>query len=126
MKIAFVILLFFSLLALASNNPQSYSEAKKIWSQTKLKPEYQKYGIEFTQFNNYFHLDEKDECYQLGSGPVNLMLVITHTDQDEFAIIEQVFSDIDNAKSQCFKNSYRGVRTKIPPYLPFVLQLGMG
>ncbi len=54
------------------------------------------------------------------------MLVISHPDNDESAVIEQVLSDVDNAKSQCFKNTYRGIRTKIPPFFPFILQLSLG
>lgn len=67
-----------------------------------------------------------DGCYSLAPGPVILMLVISHPDKDEFAIVEQVLSDVDNAKSRCFQKTYNGIRTKVPPFLPFVLQLGMG
>ena len=41
------------------------------------------------------------------------------------AVIERVLSDVDNAKSQCFKKSYGRVKTKVPPYLPFVIQMRM-
>jgi hypothetical protein len=54
------------------------------------------------------------------------MLVISRPDSSEFAVIEQVLADVDNAKARCFEKSYRGVRTKPPPFLPFVLQMGMG
>ncbi len=110
----------------AGDSPHSYADAKAIWEQSKDTAAYQTYSTEFSQFNNHFHLDEKDGCYSLAPGPVNLMLVITHQDNGEFAVIEQVLSDVDNAKAHCFKMSYGGVRTKIPPFFPFVLQMTMG
>jgi hypothetical protein len=54
------------------------------------------------------------------------MLVITHPDNSELAVIEQMLSDVDNAKTRCFRKSYGGIRTKIPAFFPFVLQLTMG
>jgi hypothetical protein len=113
-------------IAFAANSPPLYADAKAIWEKSKNTPEYQSYASEFAQFNNHFHLDEKDGCYALAQGPVNLMLVISNPGNGEFAVIERVLSDVDNAKSRCFKKSYGGVRTKIPPFLPFVLQMGMG
>jgi hypothetical protein len=44
----------------------------------------------------------------------------------EFAVIEQVLADVDNAKARCFEKSYGGVQVKIPPFFPFVLQVDMG
>ncbi|MGO9934311.1 MAG: hypothetical protein ACLPV8_21190 [Steroidobacteraceae bacterium] len=125
-RLAAVLALVISGSSWAVDAPQSYADAKAIWQQHMNGTDYQTYSAEFAQFNNHFHLDEKDGCYALAPGPVNLMLVITHPSNDEFAVIDQVLSDVDNAKSRCFKNTYRGVRTKIPPFLPFVLQLGMG
>lgn len=121
-----VLILANSSVVFAGNVPQSYAGAKALWQQRSNTAEYQTYAAEFSQFNNHFHLDERNGCYQLGTGPVNLMLVITHPDDNQFAVIEQVFADVDNAKAQCFEKSYRGIPTKIPPYLPFVLQMGMG
>jgi hypothetical protein len=54
------------------------------------------------------------------------MLVITHRDKEPYALIEDVLSDSDSPKAQCFKKTYRGISTKVPPYLPFIIQLGMG
>lgn len=105
--------------------PQSYSEAEAIWDQSKDTAEYHIYLTEFTQFNNHFYLDEKNGCYALSPGNISLMLLITHADGDEFAVIEEVFTDVDNLKARCFRKSYLGVRTKIPPFLPFVLKMSM-
>jgi hypothetical protein len=112
--------------AFAADAPQSYVGAKALWEKNKSRAEYQTYSAEFAQFNNHFHLDEKDGCYGLAPGPVNLMLVIVHKEGDEFALVESALSDVDNAKAQCFRRTYGGIRTKTPPFLPFVLQMGMG
>ena len=112
--------------AFAADSPRVYADAKAAWEKLKNKPECQTYASEFAQFNNHFHLDEKDGCYALSPGPVNLMLIISNSTNGEFAVVERVLSDVENAKSQCFKKSYGGIRTKIPPYLPFVLQMSMG
>jgi hypothetical protein len=117
---------FVSASILADGTSLTYESAKAIWAGKMNTAEYQNYASAFTQFNNHFSLDTKDGCYSLTPGPVNLMLVITHPNRDEFAIVEQVLSDVDNAKSRCFKKTYSGIRTKVPPFEPFVLQMVMG
>lgn len=112
--------------ALAAEPPRLYADAEATWRQTRDDEKYQAYAVEFSQFNNHFRLDEKGRCYSLGSEPVNLMLIITQPAKSEFAVVERVLSDVDSAKARCFRKSYEGVRTKTPPFLPFVLQLGMG
>jgi hypothetical protein len=111
--------------ALAGDSPQSFLEARATWQRNKDKPEYQSYLTEFTQFNNHFHLDEKNGCYALAPGTVNLMLMVSRNEGSEFAVIERVFTDVDNAKARCFEKSYRGVPTKVPPFFPFILQMEM-
>ena len=113
-------------LASAAGPGLSFADAKKIWERTKGRKDYQTYAGEFAQFNNHFRLDEKDGCYALGKDPVELMLVIAHQGKEQYAVIEQVLTSVDNAKARCFRKSYGGVRTKIPPFFPFVLQMGMG
>jgi hypothetical protein len=125
-RVAATLALILSSATFAADATRTYADAKAIWLRSRNTQEYQHYAVEFSQFNNHFHLDEKDGCYALASGPVNLLLVISHTDNSEFAVVEQVLSDVDTAKARCFQKSYRGVRTKIPPFLPFVLQMGMG
>jgi hypothetical protein len=105
---------------------RSYADAKAIWLRNHDNPQYQNYVAEFSQFNNQFHLDEKDGCYSLAPGPVNLMLVIVRHGNGDFALVERVLADVDNAKARCFVKSYSGISTKMPPFFPFVLQLTMG
>ena len=110
----------------AGDAPLSYAAAKSIWLRSRETKEYQSYAAEFAQFNNHLHLDEKDGCYALASAPINLMLIISRPKNNEFAVIERVLTDVDNAKARCFEKSYGGVQVKVPPFFPFVLQLGMG
>ena len=112
--------------AVIAGDALTFADAKKIWERSKDRKEYQAYAQEFAQFNNHFRLDEKDGCYALAQDPVELMLVITHDGKSQYATIEQVLPNVDNAKSACFKRSYGGIPTKVPPYLPFVLQMRMG
>ena len=112
-------------MALADEVPGSYEAAKAIWSRNRESKDYQGYAAEFSQFNNHFHLDEKDGCYALAPGSVNLMLVISQPKNSEFAVIERVLADVDSEKARCFEKSYRGVQVKAPPFFPFVLQMGM-
>jgi len=123
--LAVVIVLASSASAFATGATISYSTARAIWQQKYQTAEYQKYAAEFVQFNNHFHLDERDGCYALGSGSVDLMLFITHPAGSQFAVVERVLSSVDNAKARCFAKSYRGIQTKVPPFLPFVLQMKM-
>jgi len=112
--------------AVASPAVPTYSEARASWEKGKDSKEYQTYAEEFIQFNNYYHLDEKDGCYALPGGPVQLMLVITHRDKGSYALVEQALTDTDSPKAQCFQKTYRGISTKVPPFVPFILQMGMG
>jgi hypothetical protein len=106
--------------------PHSYADAMAVWNHSKDTKAYQKYSGAFVKFNNHYRLDQKDGCYALDPAPVQLMLVITRPKHGKLGVVEQVYSDVDNAKAACFKNSYVGVKTKRPPFFPFVLQMGMG
>jgi hypothetical protein len=113
-------------LAYGAAAPQSYTDAQADWKRHKDSAEYQTYVDAFVQFNNHFHIDERSGCYALGSEKVGLMLVITHSGGSEYAVVENVLADVDSPKARCFIESYRGLQTKVPPYVPFVLQMTMG
>jgi len=106
--------------------PHSYADARVIWEEHKVTAEYQTYMSEFVQFNNHFHIDERSGCHSLGQEHIGLMLVITHSTSSEFALVENVLSDVDSPKARCFIKAYRGLQAKVPPYVPFVLQMAMG
>lgn len=112
--------------AFAGDAPRQFAEAEAAWNATKNDTRYQSYAAEFAQFNNHFHLDEKDGCYALGSEHVTLMLVIVHPANTEFSVVQRVLSDVDGAKAQCFRKSYEGISVKPPPFMPFILRMSMG
>lgn len=118
-----LVLCLTSRVLLAADRPMTFAAAKKIWEQTKNRKEYQTYTAEFAQFNNHFRLDERNGCYGISKEPVELMLVITHRQEQQYALIEGVLSNVDSPKALCFKKSYIGIQTKVPPFLPFVMQM---
>src|SRR5687768_3355361 len=120
-----VLVLIAGAAAAAEDTPKSYKDAEAIWQMSRDTTAYQTYAAEFAQLNNAFRLDERDGCYSLAPGPVNLMLLVSAADGKGVATIERVFFETDNAKARCFERSYAGVPTKAPPFLPFVLQLRM-
>ncbi|MDQ2948587.1 MAG: hypothetical protein M3Y27_22055 [Acidobacteriota bacterium] len=69
-----ILALFLATIAVASSSVPTYSEARASWEKSKDQKEYQTYAEKFSQFNNYYHLDEKDGCYALAGGPVQLNL----------------------------------------------------
>lgn len=112
--------------AYAADVPDSYAAAQRVWEKHKDTAEYQTYVSEFVQFNNHFHIDERSGCYALGQGSIGLMLVITHPAGSESGRVANVFSDASSPKARCFMKAYLRLRTKVPPFVPFVLQMTMG
>lgn len=108
------------------NRPRTYGEANAVWERAKGAAAYQTYSSEFAQYNNSLRLDERDGCYALSSEPVDLMLVVTHRDGTEYAVVEDVLAKADSPKARCFQRTYRGLPTKVPPFVPFVLQMSFG
>src|SRR6266699_3197514 len=86
--IAIALALGFSSVSFAEA-PRSYADAKAIWLHSRDTAEYRTYAAEFSQFSNHFHLDEKDGCYALASGTVNLILVIGRQKNGNFAMVER-------------------------------------
>jgi hypothetical protein len=126
-RIAAVLMLALCGIADAADGPRSYDDAEDIWLRSRDTMEYQRYAAEFAQYNNALGLDRRNGCYSLApAGPVNLMLLISRADGQEFATIERVLFESDNAKARCFERSYSGIGTKVPPFTPFILQLRMG
>lgn len=117
------LMMFAPIGALAGSSVGTYAEARKVWEQSKNTDQYQAYTSEFVQFNNHFQIDMKSRCYAAGSGSVHLFLIITHPDGESYALIDRVLSDVDTTKAICFKKAYTGVRAKVPPFTPFVLQM---
>jgi hypothetical protein len=120
------LLLLIALPLQACSAGASVGEAQKLWEKSKDLKSYRQYSEEFANFNNYNHLDEKDGCYALGTGSVTMYFIIKPKLNSEFSVIEQVVTEVDNAKSQCFKKTYTGIPTKVTPFTPFVMKMVMG
>jgi hypothetical protein len=108
------------------SRPRSYTEASAVWERAKDGSAYQTYASEFAQYNNSLRLDERDGCYALSADPVDVMLIITRPQAGEYAVVEDVLARVDSPKARCFQRSHRGIPTKIPPFVPFVLQMSFG
>lgn len=111
--------------ASAADRPETFKEAEALWRSAANDTRYQRYAAEFASFNNHFRLDVKDGCYSLGSEKVTLLLLITHAHNSQFAMVERVFIEGETAKGRCFQRTYERLPTKVPPFLPFVLQMTM-
>lgn len=90
------------------------------WRKSKDKPEYGVYLNEFIQNNNKLKLDTKDGCFAMASG--ELIMYITVNAQGK---IKSVDTNLTNAKSKCFQQTYIGLSVKPPPFYPFVIQMVM-
>jgi hypothetical protein len=120
-----IVILIFLTASCASAEPRpeidlSYEQATDIWQSNKERKDFQTYLDAFTEWNNHFQLDTRNDCYAKGSEPVTILLVIT-----DRAVIEPVFSNIGGAKAECFRLSYLGLKVAEPPFSPLVIQLNM-
>lgn len=109
----------------AADAPWSFEGVKSLWEKNRESQEYRQYAGEFMQYVNYYHIDKKGDCYALAPGPVELFLVIAKSDDDKFAEVQHVLTSADNEKSRCFQKAYLGLRVRVPPFLPYPLQLEM-
>jgi hypothetical protein len=103
---------------LLASRELSFKEAQKVVQQSRLKPGYEQYLKEFSQYSNHIKLDERGGCYLLASGQIKLIIVLT-----DKAVIESAVADVNNEKAQCFKRIYRDVEVKKPPHTPFAIEL---
>jgi|GEM_PF-1419968 hypothetical protein len=109
----------------AADAPWSFDGVKSLWEKNRDSQEYRQYAAEFTKYVNYYHIDKKGECYALSPGPVELFLVIANSDDGKFAEVQHVLASVDNEKSRCFQNTYLGLRVRVPPSVPYPLELEM-
>jgi hypothetical protein len=52
---------------------------------------------------------------------VSLFIVINSPKGSDSGVVVEVLSDVDNAKSKCFRKSYLGIPVPKPPFSPLVL-----
>ena len=104
----------------------TFNQAQEAWKHMKDKDGYATYLKEFQWFNNHFKLDTRFNCYSIDDMQLNFMLIIRHYPGHKYAVFEQALSETKSPKMDCFRRSYVGVKTKIPPFQPFVIPMMMG
>lgn len=72
------------------------------------------YETETLAFNNANKLDEKGNCHGKSIYPVTIMLIL-----DAEGRVTSSMTDVENAKAQCFRKAYAGVKFPRPPVAPY-------
>jgi hypothetical protein len=104
---------------------KNYEEAQQRYSQARRVPGYEAFAVQFWKMNDQAKFDEKSGCYNLGGGPVSLLLVLDKTSAQGKPLkisIRETYTDVDSKKAKCLRKAYLGLATNIPPFLPFLLQ----
>ena len=96
-----------------SRSPTSFAEAERLVHSQPKTAATDAYGAAWADFNNTHHLDERDGCYFKAKGSLTQILQI-----DADGKVVGYFSDKDNARSQCWRNTYLGVTFPKPPFAP--------
>ena len=79
------------------------------------------YEDQWFAFNNGLRLDERGGCYRRAGGATRLVLVI-----DQGGKVGDLIADVDDARSQCFRQIYLQRQFPPPPFAPYYLALQMG
>lgn len=105
-------------------NTKTYEQtlmlAEQQWKANKENSQYKEYFNTWNNFNNENKLDEKDGCYKYGKESIKLILV-----QNSVGLVENVVTQSDDKKTQCFVKSYTGVKFPKPPIAPFYHRMTM-
>jgi hypothetical protein len=107
--------------AYAQNSDFAQADAKWKEQSTKNDPARIKFLMAVLDEQNSLHLDEQGDCYKIPGDGVT-QIVIFNAD----GIIQSVISEIESAKSECFKSLYLGRKTLKPPYAPIYDKMEMG
>ena len=73
-----------------------------------------KYEEESIAFNAEKKLDQKGNCHAKARNPVTIVLVL-----DAAGKVTNTMTDVENVKSQCFRDNYAGVQFPKPPMAPY-------
>jgi hypothetical protein len=104
---------------------KGYEDAQARYHQARRLPGYDAFAAQFWKMNDQAKFDEKSGCYELGGGPVNLLLVLDKASAEGKPLkitIREAYTDVDTKKAKCFRKTYLGLATNIPPFLPILLQ----
>jgi hypothetical protein len=106
--------------ATVAGEPKTFAEADALAEAQPHTNETQAYAEAWAAFNNAQSLDEKDGCYFRADGELTQILEIDSSGQ-----VVGYFSDKDNGRSQCWRQTYLGVVFPKPPFAPYWHKLVM-
>jgi len=118
-----LIALGLTLSAGCASTPQatsSFADAQRRFDAQPRTAETDSYGTAWAEFNNAHNLDERDGCYFKAEGSLVQILQIDATGK-----IVGYFSDKQNGRSQCWRDTYLGLTFPKPPFAPFWHRLEM-
>lgn len=119
-RLVFVGALLLSAWASASHAATSFAEAEHLFNSQPRTAATDAYGTAWAKFNNAQHLDERDGCYYKADGMLVQILQIDATGK-----VVDYFTDKNNGRAQCWRNTYLGVTFPKPPFAPFYHRLVM-
>jgi hypothetical protein len=72
------------------------------------------YETQTLAYNNAQKLNEKGNCHVKSIHPVTIILTLDATGR-----VTDSITDVENAKAQCFRKNYAGVKFAPPPVAPY-------
>lgn len=107
--------------------PQVFAQSVSDFTEANTRADVQEkseatdtYANAWADFNNLNHLDERDGCYFKADGELTQILEI-----DASGKVVGYFTDKDNGRSECWRNTYLGVVFPKPPFAPYWHRLTM-
>ena len=107
--------------------PQVFAQSVSDFTEANTRADVQEkseatdtYANAWADFNNLNHLDERDGCYFKADGELTQILEIDASDK-----VVGYFTDKDNGRSECWRNTYLGVVFPKPPFAPYWHRLTM-
>jgi hypothetical protein len=94
-------------------NPAYAGEMAKFNAQFP-NPKATKYEDISINYNNNLKLDEKGNCHDLSKYPVIVVLVL-----DAQGKVTNTTADVQNAKADCFRQTYASAQFPPPPFAPY-------
>ena len=104
-------------------SPDNFDRARRIWHQSKDNAEYKTYAHDFKVFSDRYDIGQYSVCNRASLGPVTLLLVIVHGKDAPWAIVQEVFANVDDAEARCYRSKLLELQIQPPPFEPFVLRL---
>src|SRR5687767_12306074 len=98
----------------------SFLDAERLFAAQPRTDATDAYVAAWAEVNNAHDLDERDGCYFKAEGSLVQILQI-----DASGKIVGYFSDKDNGRSQCWRQTYLGLTFPKPPFAPFYHRLEM-